>query len=454
MRPKGVMLRKFFNFLLVSSILFAAILFVPSAVFAQPTSSHVPFSLAPMLKKVLPAVVRINVQKVSLIRSFQTPSTRHQNSDSVTVGSGVIIDANKGLIVTNAHVTSHSNVLIVTLNNGRRYRANLIGEDDGFDIAVIQIHTNHLQSLPLGDSDQLQVGDLVAAIGSPFGLNQTVTSGVVSALNRSEPKIEGYQSFIQTDTPINPGNSGGALVNMAGELIGINTAIYTPMLGNIGIGFAIPSDMVQSVVGQLIRYGKVSRGVLGVIGQDITPSLSDAMNLSSDQGVLVTKVIPNSPADIAGVKISDIIGKLNGKEVKTAQQLRNTLGVTRPGTPIELSISRQGKPYIISAKVGNAKALAQQSVSPLLAGLRLQDFHELEADGTFLNGIVVTGVSEDSAAALAGLLPGDVITQANNQDIDSLRKLETIASNKPNQLLLEITRGEESLFLVIESQNG
>lgn len=440
----------------MNALLFIAFLFIPySTVLAHgATSAGIPFSLAPMLKTVLPAVVRINVQKISLIRSFQTEKPRRQKNDSVTVGSGVIIDAEKGLIVTNAHVIAHSNMLIVTLNNGRRYRANLIGEDDGFDIAIIQIHASHLTSLSLGDSDQLQVGDLVAAIGTPFGLNQTVTSGVVSALNRSEPKIEGFQSFIQTDTPINPGNSGGALVNMKGELIGINTAIYTPMLGNIGIGFAIPSDMVKSVVDQLIRYGKVSRGVLGVIGQDITPPLADAMNLTGKMGVLVTKVIPNSPADIAGVEVADIIEKLNGKEVRTAQQLRNTLGVTRPGTPIELTISRQGKEFNIKAQVGNAKVLAQQNVGPFLAGLRLQNFHELEADGTFLDGIVVTGVSEASAAALAGILPGDVITQANNENIQSIEQLEKITTKKPNQLLLAITRGEESLFLVIEPQNG
>lgn len=414
----------------------------------------VSYSMAPMLDKVTPAVVKLTVERES---SLVPPGEEDQNrpqTKELGLGSGVIIDSQQGLIVTNAHVVSQSKIIVVTLKNGRRYIGKLIGEDDGFDVAIVKINTKNLNSIPFGDSDLLQVGDFVAAIGSPFGLTQTVTSGVISALNRSEPKIEGYQSFIQTDTSINPGNSGGALVNMKGELIGINTALVSPLLGNVGIGFAIPSNMVKSIAQQLVQYGKVSRGMLGVIAQNINPSLAQALNLKSDRGAVVTEVVPSSPAEKAGLKLADIIDTLNGKTIRSAEQLRNTLGMMRPGTPIRLTITRQGKTMTIDTKVGDPQKLSKQQELPFIGGLQLQDFNELESNGTDLKGVVVTGVGPTSAAALGGLEPGDVITHANNKVVASVGDLQKIALSKPKQLLLQISRENTALFLVIEKEDS
>lgn len=418
---------------------------------SAPPSSSVTYSLAPMLEKVTPAIVKITTEKeTNLASPFEQNKT--SRSPEIGLGSGVIIDSAQGLIITNAHVISQTKIILVTLKNGRRYIAKLIGEDDGFDIAVIKINAPNLTTIPFGDSDQLQVGDFVAAIGSPFGLTETVTSGVISALNRSEPKIEGYQSFIQTDTPINPGNSGGALLNMQGELIGINTALVTPITGNVGIGFAIPSNMVNSVAHQLVQYGKVERGILGVIAQDINSSLAEAMHLNSDKGAVVTTIIPQSPADKAGFKVADIILSLNGKPIHSSEQLRNTLGMMRPGTAIKVDISRNGALQTLAAIVGDPQKLAKQQEVPFINGLRLQNFNELESDDTLLRGVLVTGVSETSAGALAGLQPGDIITHANQEIVSSVTELENILKTKPKQLLLQVSRNNVGLFVVIERQ--
>lgn len=429
-------------------IITLSLVFVSMDVCAEETTKSM-FSLAPMLQKVTPAVVKITTAKEDVLNPFD--SNPKPRKEELGLGSGVIYDAAQGLIVTNAHVVTKSKIIVVTLKNGRRYIAKLIGEDDGFDIAVIKITAKDLSSIHFGDSDQLQVGDFVAAIGSPFGLTETVTSGVVSALNRSEPKIEGYQSFIQTDTPINPGNSGGALVDMKGDLVGINTALVSPAFGNVGIGFAIPSNMVKNVVEQLVKYGKMERGILGVIAQDITPALARAMELEKDLGAVVTTIIPNSPADTAGVKVADIILALNKKSIHNAEQLRDSLGTMRPGTSIELSISRQGKPMTVGATVGDPQKIAKQREVPFISGLSLQDFNELESDDHFLKGVLVTGISEVCPAALAGLMPGDIITVANQQPIQTVTELETIAKKHPKHLLLQVTRNNTGLFVVIEN---
>lgn len=431
----------------------SVLLFAPlsSQADAAPQSNNSTYSLAPMLDKVTPAIVKITTEKSPAPQPFD--ENKAPPSVEVGLGSGVIVDAKQGLIITNAHVVSQAKIILVTLKNGRRYLAKPIGEDDGFDIAVIKINAPGLAEVPMGDSDQLQVGDFVAAIGSPFGLTQTVTSGVISALNRSEPKIEGYQSFIQTDTPINPGNSGGALVNMKGELIGINTALVTPLLGNVGIGFAIPSNMVKSVAMQLVKYGKVERGILGVIAQDITSSLADAMNLKSDKGAVVTTIIPASPADLAGLKIGDIILALDDKSIRNSEQMRDTLGLMRPGTAIKITVSRNGKTQTLNASVGDPLKLAKQREVPFISGLQLQDFDELESDDTLLKGVLVTGVGETSPGALAGLQPGDVIIRANQQAVQSVKELETVLQTKPKQLLLQVSRSNTGLFVVIEQDN-
>ncbi len=413
--------------------------------------AHLPsnISMAPMLAIATPAVVNIAVEK-----SLPNTDENALNSPprkAFGVGSGVIFDAKKGLIVTNAHVVSDEQIMVVTLKDGRRYRAQLVGKDDGFDIAIIRIPSIHLTALPFGDSDQLKVGDFVAAIGSPFGFTQSVTSGVISALNRVEPKIEGFQSFIQTDAPINPGNSGGGLVNMQGQLIGINTAIFTPVYGSIGIGFSIPSNMVNSVITQLLKYGHVKRGMLGVVAQDITPELAQAFHIRQDQGALVTQVIAGSPAAKAGVHPQDVMLSVNQHPIHGAAQLRNLLGLLPPGTPLVLKLERNHTPLILTATVGDPNHVMAQNEIPFLAGLRLQDFNELEGSGEELRGVVVTDVSEMSQGALAGLIPGDIITSANKEPVGTVNALKKIALSKPSTLLLQVSRNNQTLFLVIES---
>ncbi len=412
-------------------------------------------SLAPMLDKTTPSVVNINVEKElsyaeALDEDIPLPkSKRGAPVRSFTVGSGAIFDADKGLIITNAHVVNKQKIMVVTLKDGRRFRANLVAQDDGFDLAIIHINAKGLQSLEFADSDQLKVGDFVAAIGSPFGLTQTVTSGMVSALNRTEPQATGIQTYIQTDAPINPGNSGGALVNMQGNLVGINTAIFSTSGGNNGIGFAIPSNMVHAVITQLLEYGKVKRGMLGVLVQNISPEIAHALALKIGQGVIVTDTIIGSPARSAGIKAEDIIMQANGVDIKSADQLRNSLSLIRPGTKLDLNIQREHKPMVIHAKMGDPEKIAQPKI-PFLGGLRIEDFNQLQPDGTYLKGAIVVMVDENSNAALAGLLPGDVITQANSEEISSVKELQNIANQNPPQLLLKVARIDSKLFIVIE----
>ncbi|MCK4609153.1 MAG: trypsin-like peptidase domain-containing protein, partial [Gammaproteobacteria bacterium] len=316
-------------------------------------------TLAPMLNKVMPAVVNISVRgqlptmtlPYSKIPKELRPDTKSQavppNADiQITprfegVGSGVIIDAKHGYILTNAHVVKNAKLIIVTLKDGRRLQGKTIGADEKSDVAVVQIKAKHLQAISFGDSDNVQVGNFVAAIGNPFGLSQTVTSGIVSGLGRSHLGIEGYENFIQTDAPINPGNSGGALVNMHGQLVGINTAIITPskLGGSVGIGFAIPSNMAKSVMDQIIKYGKVEHSVMGIIVQNITPALSDALQLSSTKGALISEVSPGMPAAKAGLKSKDIIISLNGKPAHNAFQISTNVGLLRPGSKVTLKVS-------------------------------------------------------------------------------------------------------------------
>ena len=264
-----------------------------------------------------------------------------------------------------------------------------------------------------------------------------------------EPKIEGFQSFIQTDAPINPGNSGGALVNLKGQLVGINTALVGPG-ANVGIGFSIPSNMVDSIAQQLIQYGKVKRGMLGVIAQNITPSLADAMHLKNSNGAIVSQVVPGSPADKAGLKIKDVLVSINKKPMNSAAQVRNTLGMMRPGTKITLEVVRHNKTQTITAKVGDPKDELKQRVNPFLAGLSFRNFSEIETDGSQLNGVLVTNITETSQAALAGIMPGDVITNANGQAITNTQELIDIASKHIDSLLLSVDRESLNAFLVIE----
>ena len=412
-------------------------------------------SLAPMLKRVTPAIVNIAVEKN--VNPGNLPISKQDlsklPSKMLGVGSGIIINAKSGLIITNAHVVSDAKIIIVTLKNGERYRAKLIGKDDGFDIAIIKINATNLTAIHFGDSDQLKVGNFVAAIGSPFGLEQTVTSGVISALNRSHPRIEGFQSFIQTDAPINPGNSGGALVDLNGNLIGMNTAIFTPVDANVGIGFAIPSDMVESVVTQLLKYGKVKRGMLGVIAQTITADIANAMKLTANQGTLVAQVVSNSPAAKAGIKVQDVIESVNGTHIQSAEQLHNKLGLMRPGTTLHIIIKRNGKAHRLTATVADPNHIQLPHALPFISGIQMRQFSELEGDGSQVNGVIVAGINQLASAALSGLLPGDIITMANGKTIKNIHQLERIAKINANNktLLIKVNRNNFSLFLVLHS---
>jgi serine protease Do len=429
-------------------------------------------TLAPMLKNVMPAVVNISVRgqlpPIMLPYPYgQQPQLPEQPGlpqlppdIKITprfegVGSGVIVDAKQGYILTNAHVVKDAKIIIVTLNDGRHMEGKLLGADEKSDIAVIQIRAKHLNQIAFADSDTLAVGDFVAAIGNPFGLSQTVTAGVVSGLGRSHLGIEGYENFIQTDAPINPGNSGGALVNMQGKLVGINTAIITPYSigGSVGIGLAIPSNMDQSVLQQIIKYGKVEHSLIGVIVQNITPALAEALNLPNTNGALVSEVNPGTPAHQAGIKPKDIIIALNGKPIRNAFQVSTKVGLTRPGTKIELKILHNSKtktvyPVTISPK--KIKAIQEHMVKPLLNGLSLKSYNQLE-NNQQISGVQVIDVDEFSLAYSSGLRPGDVILEANEQPIPDIDQLRKIAAKHPDSLLLKVRREDGgNIFMVLE----
>jgi len=333
-------------------------------------------SLAPMLKTITPGVVNIAVkgrvreqnpllQDPFFRRFFNVPQGQNfQERETQATGSGVIVDAAQGYVLTNAHVVENETSIIITTKDNRRYAAKLIGRDTATDVAVLKIDPGNLTAVPFGDSDKLQVGDFVVAIGNPFGLGQTVTSGIVSALGRSGLGIEGYEDFIQTDASINPGNSGGALVDLRGELVGINTAILAPGGGNIGIGFAVPINMAHEVMDQLIRYGEVKRGLIGVSIQDLTPDLALAMNTKHTNGAVIARVAPDSPAQQAGLKSGDIVIAANGVPIHSGTQLRNAIGLTRIGNNVGLTIDRGGSERSVDVRVELAQQDAAQKLEP------------------------------------------------------------------------------------------
>lgn len=421
-------------------------------------------SLAPMLQRTLPAVVNIatsghvTVQESPLFNDpffrhfFNLPDQQPREEKTQALGSGVIVDAKHGYILTNNHVIAKADAITVTLKDGRTFKAKLIGTDPETDIAVIQIKAKNLTALPLGDSDRLRVGDFVVAIGNPFGLGQTVTSGIVSALGRTGLGIEGYEDFIQTDASINPGNSGGALVDLAGKMVGINTAIFSQSGGNIGIGFAIPIDMAKDIMTQLIEHGEVKRGQLGAQAQDLTPDLVQAFNLPSGRsGAVVTKVTPDSAAAKAGLKPGDIVIDVNGQPVRDSSDLRNDIGVLRVGQHVKLTILRDGKRHTLEAVVAepHSNLLHGKSLNPALAGAVFSDITEGNPLYGQIQGVLITDVAVSSPAWHAGLRKGDVIVSANRQDIKDITELKR-AVHGHHRLLLNIQRGDTALFLYIQ----
>ncbi len=421
-------------------------------------------TLAPVLKNVMPAIVNIAVQ--GLMPNGAMPSSEDDDRTQPTqekprkfqsIGSGVIIDPKEGIIVTNDHVIRHAQIITVTLNDGRRLKAKLVGSDSETDIAVLKIDANHLKSLPIGDSDKIEVGDFVVAIGNPFGLNsfgnsQSATFGIVSAMKRSDLNIEGVENFIQTDAAINPGNSGGALVNAQGELIGINTAIISLYGGNVGIGFAIPINMAKDVAQQIIKFGSVHRGLMGIFVQHLTPELAQAMGYDENvQGALVAQVNEGSPAEAAGLKAGDVITQVNDTKITQASQVKTVVSLLRVGGEVTITLKRAGKDMTLKAMVTDIKKNEQllQANNPFLYGLALRNFEQDSPPHGHIKGVQIVGASENSAGWLAGVRPGDVIISANNQPTPDTNTLQALAHRKQQQFLVQVLRGPGALYILI-----
>jgi Do/DeqQ family serine protease len=448
--------------LAAASLLAAAVITGPTAHAALPTTaadSPTP-SLAPMVKRVSPAVVGIATrgtikekagQRNPLLddpffrRFFETPpDSKPRERQFQSAGSGVIVDAKNGYIITNSHVVENASEITVTLLDNRSFSAKVIGSDEGADIAVLQSKEPNLVSMGLGDSAKLEVGDYVVAIGNPFGLQHTVTSGIVSALGRSGINPEGYEDFIQTDASINPGNSGGALVNLRGELVGINSAILSGSGGNIGIGFAIPVNMVKGVMDQLIKYGQVKRGILGVNIYNVTPEIAKEFGLSDSSGALVAGVAQGSSAERAGVKTGDIINSINGTPMKSAGELRNAIGMLRVGDKVDIGLLRDGKPLKVTALVSeraDAETANAAEISPGLEGVEL-------ANAPQGGGVTVRSVQEGSPAAQAGLKANDLIIGVGRTPVSNTKTFRAAAKGA-NVLVLNVRRGQDLLLIPI-----
>ena len=444
------------------------------------TAQQMP-SLAPMLEKVMPSVVSINVEGSTTVNTPRMPRNFQQffgdnspfcqdgspfqsspfcqgggaGDDSqgggqqqkfMALGSGVIIDAAKGYVVTNNHVVDNANSIKVQLSDGRKFDAKVVGKDPRSDIALIQIQDpKNLTAIKIADSDALRVGDYTVAIGNPFGLGETVTSGIVSALGRSGLNAENYENFIQTDAAINRGNSGGALVNLNGELIGINTAILAPDGGNIGIGFAIPSNMVKNLTAQMVQYGQVKRGELGILGTELNSVLAKAMKVDAQRGAFVSQVMPNSSAAKAGIKAGDVITSLNGKPISSFAALRAEVGSMPIGSKVTLGLLRDGKAVNVSLELQQSSQ-NQVDSSTIFSGIEGAEMSNKGAD----KGVVVNNVKANSPAARIGLKKGDVIMGANQQPVKNIAELRKILDSKPSVLALNIQRGDTSIYLLMQ----
>ncbi|WP_338493191.1 serine endoprotease DegQ [Erwinia aphidicola] len=438
---------------------------VPAAVAALPgqiQGQQLP-SLAPMLEKVLPAVVSVHVEGTEKESQQQIPDQLKRffgqdgeegapgddkSQEFEGLASGVIIDAAKGYVLTNNHVVNGADKISVQLSDGREFTAKLVGHDEQTDIALIQlIDAKNLTQIKIADSDQLKVGDFTVAIGNPFGLGQTATSGIVSALGRSGLNLEGLENFIQTDAAINRGNSGGALVNLNGELIGLNTAILASSGGNIGIGFAIPSNMAMGLAQQLIQFGEVKRGQLGIKGTEMTADMAKAFKVDIQHGAFVNEVLPQSAAAKAGIKAGDIITSVDGKNVANFAELRVKIGTTPPGQEVKVGLLRDGKPVTVTVKLDNSSqtTASAELMTPALQGATLSD--GAAKDGT--KGVKVDEVAKATPAAQFGLQKDDVIVGVNRTPVQNLAELRKLLETKPDLLALSIMRGDENIYLLM-----
>ncbi|GKW13774.1 serine endoprotease DegP [Pectobacterium punjabense] len=447
-------------------------------------------SLAPMLEKVMPSVVSIyveghttdqgrenNVGKENIPPQLQpffgenspfcqegspfqsSPMCQGEGDDDdgqpqpkqenfQALGAGVVINAEKGYVVTNSHVVDNADKIQIRLSDGRKYDGKVLGKDPRSDIALVQLKDfKNLTAIQVADSDQLRVGDYTVAIGNPYGLGETATSGIVSALGRSGLNIENYENFIQTDAAINRGNSGGALVNLNGELIGLNTAILAPGGGNIGIGFAIPSNMVKSVVAQIVEFGEVKRGELGITGTELNSELAQAMKVDAQRGAFVSQVRPKSAADVAGIKAGDVIVTLNGKAVSSFSALRAQVGSLPVGSKVALGLLREGKPLTVEVTLQQSNQ-AQVASGNLYSGIEGAELSNTQVDGE--KGVKVDNVKPGSAAAKIGLKKDDIILGVNQQAVQNIGELRKILDSKPAVLALNVRRGDSSIYLLAQ----
>ncbi|NKI74390.1 serine endoprotease DegP [Dickeya sp. CFBP 2040] len=441
-------------------------------------------SLAPMLEKVMPSVVNISVdghtsasqgakvppqmqpffgenspfcQEGSPFQS--SPMCQGEGDDDEgggsvpqqafqALGAGVIINAAKGYVVTNNHVVENADKIQVRLNDGRKYDAKVIGKDPRSDVALIQLKDfRNLTEIKMADSDQLRVGDYAVAIGNPYGLGETATSGIISALGRSGLNIENYEDFIQTDAAINRGNSGGALVNLNGELIGLNTAILSPSGANTGIGFAIPSNIVKNLVSQIVEYGEVKRGELGILGTELNSDIAKAMKVDAQRGAFVSQVQPNSAAAKAGIKAGDVIVSMNGKSISSFSALRAQIGSLPVGSKLTLGLIREGKTMTVDVMLQQStqSQVASGNLNSAIEGAELSN---TQIDGQ--KGVKIDKVKPNSAAAKIGLKPDDVILGVNQQPVENIGELRKIIDSKPPVLALNIRRGNSDLYLLIQ----
>lgn len=478
-------MRKALSVLMCSALVFmaglpAAQMAVADIPVSGAASGQVP-SLAPILDEAMPAVVNIAARaKVQQVEQghfpdpfndpfFNDPFFRHFFGDSPfrgrlaprqpqpqhpqeaqSIGSGVIVDGGNGYILTNHHVVRNADELFVILKDKRRLPAKIVGWDPETDIAVLKVEGENLGAMKMGDSSQLRVGDYVVAIGSPFGLSHTVTSGIVSALGRSGLGIEGYEDFIQTDAPINPGNSGGALMDLHGNLIGINTAIYSRSGGSMGIGFSIPINMAKAVMAQIIAHGSVERGFIGVSTQDVTPDIAEALDLKDSHAALITNIVPDSPADKAGLRVGDVVTHINGAIVKSSADLRNHIGLLRVGQGAKITLLRdgkQGEAELVIGEVVEEKPVEVQDVNVLQGASFSEIPAEHPAHGK-MKGVYIAGVEYGSNAWRFGLREGDVILSVNQKQVENIAQLREAAADK-STLLLNLQRGNASVFIVV-----
>ncbi|MFC0676671.1 Do family serine endopeptidase [Lysobacter korlensis] len=440
----------------------------PAAAALQPTVAALPPSvagqplpsLAPMLARVTPAVVSVHTKQRIRVSPFgNDPFFRRlypeltQERINESLGSGVIVDAAQGLVLTNHHVVEGAEEVSVTLSDGRTLQAAFVGSDPDTDIAVMKIRPQNLTAVPLADSTALQVGDFVVAVGNPFGIGQTVTSGIVSAVGRSGLRGLGYQNFIQTDASINPGNSGGALVNLNGQLIGINTASFNPRgsaAGNIGLGFAIPSNLANDVMRQIVATGEVRRGTLGLESQHVDPQLAKALGVTDPRGAVVTRVYAGSAAQAAGLEVGDVIVGANGQRIDTPDALRNFEGLQGIGRAVRLDVVREGRPLQLTATLREQpRSTAGAEIDPRLAGATFAELPERLRQGG-LSGVLIESVARGSRAARNGLQAGDVVIEASSGRFADLAGFRANFTQAPAQLILRIVRGNRPYLVPVQ----